>query len=62
MEGENKDMVDFYEAVQSARAGGAKYGISVDFVTNRVRVIKINESSDVYKVCELDSMRVKLCK
>ena len=41
---------------------GSKYAISVDFVTNRVRVMLIKNASDVYKVCERDSRRTKLCK
>lgn len=38
---------------------GVKYSISVDFVTSKVRVIRIQEQSDVYKVCELDTRRTK---
>lgn len=41
---------------------GLKYAISVDFVTNRVRVMLIKNASDVYKACECDSRRTKLCK
>lgn len=38
---------------------GSKYAISVDFVTNRVRVMLIKKASDVYKACECDTRRVK---
>lgn len=31
---------------------GGKYGVSVDFNTGRVRVVKLQQERDVYKVCE----------
>ena len=31
---------------------GEKYGVSVDFNNGKVRVVKIQQERDVYKVCE----------
>lgn len=31
---------------------GGKYGVSVDFNAGKVRVVKIQQERDVYKVCE----------
>ena len=38
---------------------GAKYGVSVDYITGRIRIVRIQEESDVYKVCEMDTRRKK---
>ena len=41
---------------------GVKYGIGIDKVVNRVRVVQVKGLADIYKVCDRDHRRIKLCK
>lgn len=41
---------------------GVKYVIGIDEIVNRVRVVHTKTITDVYKGCDRDHRRVKLCK